>query len=123
MGSPSILFIDELESLVGNRSIGKESTTFVKYLESSSGGVQERVLATLLNEMDGVEALNDVLIVAATNRIDMIDNAVLRPGRIDIQLHIPTPDFYSRQEILKLYMEGVPVDSDVDLNAVAAKVK
>ena len=79
--SPAILFIDELEAIVGSR-------------EAAGGGdeVQQRVLSTLLNEMDGVAALSQVLLIGATNRPDLLDAALLRPGRFDEQLLVPPPD-------------------------------
>ena len=69
---------------------------------SEGASVGDRVLAQLLTEMDGVECLQDVLIVAATNRPDMIDKAIIRPGRIDRIIYVPLPDLATRREILKV---------------------
>ena len=106
--APAIIFLDEIDAMVGNRSQG-----------SDSSGVQERVLATLLTEMDGVEAAGHVLIVGATNRPDMLDAAFTRPGRIDQSLYIPLPDVEARLSILKIKTAKMPLDGLVDLNALA----
>lgn len=81
---PAIIFIDEIDVIVGKRD-GDGGTT-------SDGGVQERVLAMLLNEMDGMEGAQGVIVIGATNRRDMIDSALLRPGRLGTHLCIPLPD-------------------------------
>ncbi|KAG0251795.1 hypothetical protein BG011_007368 [Mortierella polycephala] len=111
LSAPSIIFFDEIDTIVGKRSF------------SSSGGdgggdsVQERVLSTMLNEMDGVENAAGVLVVAATNRIDLIDKALLRPGRFDRA--VPPPDLEARRQILDIYTRDVPLADDVDLDAIA----
>eukprot|EP00182_Erythrolobus_australicus_P001703 CAMPEP_0185841532 /NCGR_PEP_ID=MMETSP1353-20130828/17942_1 /TAXON_ID=1077150 /ORGANISM="Erythrolobus australicus, Strain CCMP3124" /LENGTH=496 /DNA_ID=CAMNT_0028541011 /DNA_START=30 /DNA_END=1520 /DNA_ORIENTATION=- len=79
--SPSIIFIDELDAIVGRRGVA-----------NPRGGVQERVLSSILNEMDGIRSLSSVLVLAATNRVDMIDDALLRPGRFDELIEVPYPD-------------------------------
>jgi transitional endoplasmic reticulum ATPase len=89
----------------------------------SDSGVSERVISQLLTEMDGILALQDIVVVAATNRPNLIDPAVLRPGRFDRLIYVPEPDEKSRLQILKLYTAGMPLNKDVDLNAVAVQTK
>ncbi|KAJ2355809.1 hypothetical protein GGF43_002463 [Coemansia sp. RSA 2618] len=107
---PSVIFFDEVEAMVGKRAMGGSG---------NADSVQERILSTLLNEMDGVEAADDVLVVGATNRIDMIDDALLRPGRFDRIVYVPPPDRRSRQEILQIKTRSMPLGSDVDICALA----
>lgn len=95
--APSIIFFDEIDALGGERSSG------------SSTSVQERVLAQLLTELDGVTPLNDVTILAATNRPDRIDKALLRPGRLDRIVYVPLPDETTRKEIFRIKLEKMPV--------------
>ncbi|RZC40441.1 spermatogenesis-associated protein 5 [Asbolus verrucosus] len=95
--APSIIFFDEIDALGGERSSG------------SSTSVQERVLAQLLTELDGVSPLGDVTVLAATNRPDRIDKALLRPGRLDRIVYVPLPDSNTRQEIFKLKLAKMPV--------------
>ncbi|NXF02307.1 SPAT5 protein, partial [Smithornis capensis] len=102
--SPSILFFDEIDALAVERGNS-----------SGVGNVADRVLAQLLTEMDGIEQLKDVTILAATNRPDMIDKALLRPGRIDRIIYVPLPDAATRREIFKLHFQSMPVSSDVCL--------
>ena len=82
----------------------------------SDSGVSERVISQLLTEMDGIITLQDIMVIAATNRPDMVDPAVLRPGRFDRLIYVPEPDEKSRMQILKLYTKGMPISKDVDLN-------
>ncbi|KAJ2488373.1 hypothetical protein IWW37_004873 [Coemansia sp. RSA 2050] len=86
---PAIVFFDEIDAIVGKRMA-----------ESRGDTVQERILSTMLNEMDGVQCMDGVMVVAATNRIDMIDGALLRPGRFDKIIYVGVPDFAARREIL-----------------------
>ncbi|KFQ25924.1 Spermatogenesis-associated protein 5, partial [Merops nubicus] len=102
--SPSILFFDEIDALAVERGNS-----------SGAGNVADRVLAQLLTEMDGIEQLKDVTILAATNRPDMIDKALLRPGRIDRMIYVPLPDAATREEIFKLHFRSMPVSDDVCL--------
>lgn len=95
--APSIIFFDEIDALGGERSSG------------SSTSVQERVLAQLLTEMDGVSPLGDVTVLAATNRPDRIDKALLRPGRLDRLVYVPLPDMETRREIFRLKLAKMPV--------------
>ncbi|NWQ63117.1 SPAT5 protein, partial [Neopipo cinnamomea] len=102
--SPSILFFDEIDALAVERGNS-----------SGAGNVADRVLAQLLTEMDGIEQLKDVTILAATNRPDMIDKALLRPGRIDRIIYVPLPDAAARREIFKLHFRSMPVSDEVCL--------
>ncbi len=106
--SPCIIFMDEIDSIAPNRGSG-----------SSDSNVTERVVSQLLTEMDGLEALNDVVIIAATNRPDMIDPALLRPGRFDKSMMVGPPDTESREEIFKIHTRGKPLADDVDLKKLA----
>ncbi|ESO99957.1 hypothetical protein LOTGIDRAFT_230884 [Lottia gigantea] len=105
--APSIIFFDEIDALAVERG--------------SSGGssnVADRVLAQLLTEIDGVENLKDVTIVAATNRPDMIDKALLRPGRIDRILYVPLPPPETRQAIFRIKFKTMPVSEDVNIQSL-----
>ncbi|XP_048799060.1 ATPase family protein 2 homolog isoform X4 [Lagopus muta] len=104
MVSPSILFFDEIDALAVERGNS-----------SGAGNVADRVLAQLLTEMDGIEQLKDVTILAATNRPDMIDKALLRPGRIDRIIYVPLPDAATRGEIFKLHFRSMPVSEEICL--------
>lgn len=90
---------------------------------SGDGGtsVADRVLSQLLNELDGVEALVNVTVVAATNRPDIIDDALLRPGRIDRILYVGPPNLESRKEIFNIQLKKMTIDQDVDINEIAEK--
>ncbi len=100
--SPSIIFLDEFESIAGMRSSN-----------SQSGGsdVSNRVVNQLLASMDGVESLDGVIIVAATNRPEMIDPALLRSGRFERVLHVPPPDKAARETIMQIHSNGMPLSS------------
>ncbi|KAL7741464.1 hypothetical protein ACLKA6_000785 [Drosophila palustris] len=105
--APAIVFFDEIDAIGGERSEG-----------SSSGGgssVKERVLTQLLTELDGVETLHNVTIVAATNRPDMIDKALLRPGRIDRVCYVGLPQTEARREILKIKLRSMPLMEPIDV--------
>ncbi|KAL1936322.1 hypothetical protein VTP01DRAFT_456 [Rhizomucor pusillus] len=114
--APAIIFLDETEAIVGKRNMGSGGS-------SSGDSVQERVLSTLLNEMDGVETAGSVLIVGATNRPDMLDAALLRPGRFDRLVYVPPPDEKARLEILKIHTRHMPLADDVDLENIASKTE
>jgi len=112
-GVPSVVFLDEIDALVGSRGTTSGSR--------EATGVQERVLATLLNELDGIEGAEGVLLVAATNRPDRVDAALLRPGRLDQIVYVPPPeDTAARLEILNVFARRMPLDPDIDLRAVAS---
>lgn len=99
--APSIIFFDEIDALGGERTSG------------SSTSVQERVLAQLLTELDGITPLGDVTILAATNRPDRIDKALLRPGRLDRIIYMPLPDKQTRTEIFKIKLRKMPVRYEI----------
>jgi transitional endoplasmic reticulum ATPase len=107
--APCVLFFDELDSIATQRgsSVG------------DGGGAADRVLNQLLTEMDGMNAKKTVFIIGATNRPDIIDPALLRPGRLDQLIYIPLPDDQSRLQIFKACLRKSPVAKDVDLSALA----
>lgn len=111
---PCVLFLDEVDALVGSRGIGGSG--------GSGGGhdVSTGILATLLTEMDGVAGAEGILVVAATNRPHALDPALLRPGRLELHIHVPLPDEAGRVEILGVHTRAVPLAPDVDLRALAA---
>ncbi|MDE1853690.1 MAG: AAA family ATPase [Thaumarchaeota archaeon] len=104
--SPCVIFFDEVDALAPTRGMGGDSM------------VTERVVSQLLTELDGVQSLNGVVVLAATNRIDIVDPALLRAGRFDKLIQIPLPDKPARKEILKIHTKGVPIGKDVDLDRV-----
>jgi transitional endoplasmic reticulum ATPase len=112
MASPTVIFFDEFDSLVPGRGMG-----------FADSGVTERVISQLLTEMDGVIALEDVVIIAATNRPDMVDPAILRPGRFDRLIYVPEPKKESRLEIFKIYTSKMPLTKDVDLSVLVNQTK
>merc|ERR1719225_1255034 len=103
---PSIVFFDEIDAVGGSRGEG-------------GGKVGDRVLAQLLTEMDGVEGLEGGTVVAATNRPDMMDQALLRPGRLDRVVYVPLPDLETRRQVLKVHTRKIPLATDVNLEEVA----
>ena len=107
--APCIVFIDEIDAVGRARGVGM------------GGGNDEReqTLNQLLVEMDGFEANEGVIIVAATNRKDVLDPALLRPGRFDRQIHVPNPDIKGREKILSVHARKVPLGPDVDLRTIA----
>jgi len=107
--SPSIVFLDELDAICPRRGISADSH------------VTERMVTQLLTELDGLEELKDVVVIAATNRPDIIDTALIRPGRIDRQLLINPPNRDEREEILKIHTREMPLGDGVDLLAIAKK--
>jgi transitional endoplasmic reticulum ATPase len=109
--SPCILFFDEFDSLVPERGLSQDSQ------------VTERVISQLLTELDGLEELKGVLVLAATNRKDLIDSAILRPGRFDFILELPLPDEDTRREIFEIHTRGKPLVSDIDLGVMAQKTE
>jgi transitional endoplasmic reticulum ATPase len=112
MAAPAVIFLDEIDSLTPRRGMGM-----------SDSGVSERVISQLLTEMDGITSLQDIVVVAATNRPDMVDSAVLRPGRFDRLIYVPEPDEKSRLQIFKLYTKGMPITQDVELNQLTMATK
>ena len=107
--APCIIFIDEIDAVGRHRGAGL------------GGGHDEReqTLNQLLVEMDGFEGNDGVIVIAATNRPDVLDPALLRPGRFDRQVYVPLPDIRGREQILKVHMRKVPIDDDVDASIIA----
>ena len=110
--SPCIIFFDEIDAIAPVRGLG--------YGDSH---VTERVISQILTEMDGLEELHDVVVVAATNRPDIVDPALLRPGRFDRIIHIPIPDQKARLEIFKIHTANSPLDPEVDLKELAERTE
>jgi transitional endoplasmic reticulum ATPase len=105
--APCIIFFDEIDSIVPPR--GRDLGT----------NVTERVVSQILTELDGLDSLKDVVVIAATNRPDMIDPALMRPGRIDRILYISNPDKEAREAILAIHTTGMPLVEDVDMDKLA----
>ena len=112
MAAPAVIFFDEMDSLTPRRGLG-----------FSDSGVSERVISQLLTEMDGIVTLQDIVVIAATNRPDMVDPAVLRPGRFDRLIYVPEPDEKSRLQIFKIYTKDMPLTKDVDVNQLSTMTK
>jgi len=108
--APAIIFFDELDAIVPKRGLGY-----------SDSGASERVISQLLTEIDGIETLQNVLVIAATNRPDILDPAVLRPGRFDRLIYVPAPDVDSLKEIFKIHSHDMPLSRDVDIEDLARK--
>lgn len=108
--APVIIFFDEIDAIGGERSAS-----------ASGSSVKERVLTQLLTEMDGVNALTNVTIVAATNRPDLIDKAILRPGRLDRIVYVRLPDAKTRTEIFRIKLSKMPLDDDVSIESLVEK--
>jgi len=106
--SPCILFFDEIDSLVPSRGLG-----------GGDSQATERVISQFLSELDGLEELKGVLVVAATNREELIDPAILRPGRFDLIINFPAPDAEARREIFRVHTRGKPLAKDIDLKSLA----
>jgi transitional endoplasmic reticulum ATPase len=112
MAAPSIIFFDEMDSLVPRRGSG--------YGDS---GVTDRVISQLLTEIDGITALQDIVVIAATNRPDIVDPAVLRPGRFDRLIYVPESNEEGRLQIFKIHTKGMPLAKDIDLQELALLTK
>ena len=110
--APTVIFFDEIDSIAGER--GGQST---------DSGVGERVVSQLLTELDGLEELEDVVVIATTNRPDLIDPALLRPGRLDRHVHVPVPEEEGRRKILAVHTRDKPLADDVDLDELAARTE
>jgi transitional endoplasmic reticulum ATPase len=108
MAAPAIIFIDEIDSLVPRRGVGY-----------SDSGVTERVVSQLLTELDGIETLQSVVVIAASNRPDIIDPAVIRPGRFDRLIFVPAPDLESRKKIFIIHTRNIPLDDNINVEVLA----
>merc|ERR1712043_125161 len=111
--APCVLFFDELDSIAKSRGGGG----------SDAGGAADRVINQILTEMDGMGSKKNVFIIGATNRPDIIDSAILRPGRLDQLIYIPLPDEGSRTSILKAALRKAPISKDVDIPYLAKVTK
>jgi transitional endoplasmic reticulum ATPase len=109
--APSILFLDEIDSLVPRRGSGSDSH------------VTERVISQFLTEMDGIEELKGVMVLAATNRKDLIDPALLRSGRFDLSFEVPLPDLENREKIFRIHTADKALGKDLDLKELAARTE
>jgi len=110
--APAIIFFDEIDAIAARRDV-----------THGDSHVTERVLSQLLTELDGLEALKGVIVLAATNRVDILDPALLRPGRLDRLILVPTPDEKARLDILKVRTRGMPLAPDIDLHYLATVTK
>ncbi|PXY31020.1 AAA family ATPase [Prauserella muralis] len=106
--APALIFLDEVDALAPRRG------------QSSDSGVSDRVVAALLTELDGVEPLRDVVVLGATNRPELVDSALLRPGRLERLIYVPPPDVEARVAILRASARNTPLSSDVDLEELAS---
>jgi len=109
--APTLVFLDEVDALAPTRG------------QSTDGGTTDRVVAALLTELDGVEQLRDVVVIGATNRPDLIDPALLRPGRLERLVYVPPPDAEARTAILKASVKKVPLDPAVDLTDLGSRTE
>jgi len=108
--SPAIVFFDEFDAISQVRGHSLSEAT-------------DRVINQLLTELDGIEELERVIVIAATNRADLIDPALLRPGRIELKIEIPMPNETERKEIFEIYTKRMPLDKKIDLNELAKETK
>lgn len=108
--APSLVFLDEIDALAPRRG------------QSFDSGVTDRVVASLLTELDGIEPMRDVVVLGATNRPDLIDPALLRPGRLERLVFVEPPDSDARREILRTSGKSIPLAADVDLDALASEL-
>ena len=108
--APSLVFLDEIDALAPRRG------------QSFDSGVTDRVVASLLTELDGIEPMRDVVVLGATNRPDLIDPALLRPGRLEKLVFVEPPDAEARREILRTAGKSIPLSDDVDLDALAGEL-
>ncbi|HDZ17660.1 MAG TPA: AAA family ATPase [archaeon] len=112
MASPCIIFFDEFDSIAPSRG-----------RHTSDSGVSEKVLSQFLTELDGLEVSKDLVVIAATNRPDILDPALIRPGRIDRILLVPLPDEAGRLEILKIFTKGMPLASGIDIEDLSEMIE
>ncbi|MDG5775902.1 CDC48 family AAA ATPase [Haloarculaceae archaeon H-GB2-1] len=110
--APTVVFFDEIDSIAGERG-----------RHASDSGVGERVVSQLLTELDGLEELEDVVVIATSNRPDLIDSALLRPGRLDRHVHVPVPDEEGRRAIFQVHTRNKPLADDVDIDELASRTE
>ncbi|MBV0922817.1 CDC48 family AAA ATPase [Halomicroarcula limicola] len=110
--APTVVFFDEIDSIAGERGSG-----------GFDSGVGERVVSQLLTELDGIEEMEDVVVVATTNRPDLIDDALLRPGRLDRHVHVPVPDEAARRAIFGVHTRDKPLAEGIDLDSLARRTE
>jgi len=110
--APTVIFFDEIDAMAGERG-----------QSAGDSQVGERVVSQLLTELDGVEAMEDVVVIATTNRPDLIDSALLRPGRLDRHVHVPVPDEAARRKIFEVHTRDKPLADDVDLEWLASETE
>ncbi len=111
--APTVVFFDEIDSIATERGSG----------QGGGSQVSERVVSQLLTELDGLEELEDVVVIATSNRPDLIDSALLRPGRLDRHVHVPVPDEEARRAIFQVHTRDKPVADDVDLDWLAGETE
>ena len=109
--APCIIFFDEIDAIASKRS------------EASSSRVVEQVVAQLLTEMDGLEELKNVILIAATNRPDMLDPAILRSGRFGRHIEVPLPNKHSRKKIFQIHLTDKPIDPDINIEKLSEKLE
>jgi len=110
--APCVVFFDELDSIAPHRGY-----------RSGDSGVTERVVNQLLTEIDGITLMKDVVVIGATNRPDLLDSALLRPGRFDRVIYVPAPDREARAVIFKIHTSRMPLSKDVDLEKLASETE
>jgi len=110
--APSIIFFDEIDAITSTRTSN-----------DMSSGVQNNVVAQILTEMDGISNLKDIVIIGATNRADIIDQAFLRPGRFDIKMYVPLPNIQSREKIFEVYLKTMKIDNKITPKELAKKTE
>ncbi len=109
--APCVLFFDEIDSIATSRQ------------KAAAGSASAQALSQLLIEMDGFEQVHGVIVVGATNAPDLLDPAILRPGRFDKIIYLPPPDYTARKKIFDLYLKGLPIAGDIDLDKVSEKTE
>uniref|UniRef100_UPI0025BF63F1 ATP-binding protein n=1 Tax=Halovivax sp. TaxID=1935978 RepID=UPI0025BF63F1 len=110
--APTVIFFDEIDSIATERG-----------QRTGDSGVSERMVSQLLTELDGLEELEDVVVIATTNRPDLIDPALLRPGRLDRHVHVPVPDEEARKKIFEVHTRNKPLADGVDLDWLASETE
>ncbi|MBO3800667.1 MAG: AAA family ATPase, partial [Candidatus Brockarchaeota archaeon] len=111
LASPSIIFLDEVDAIAPRRG-----------MSMADSGVTERVVSQLLTEMDGLTPIERIVIIGATNRPELLDPAIMRPGRFEVILYVPPPDESSRLQILKIHTRKMPLEG-VDLQEIAKRTE